>query len=39
MLDDVNALGEAKPGVELYVPHRVAWVSDVPGAQQAQGMS
>ncbi|KAK4990712.1 hypothetical protein LTR66_006733 [Elasticomyces elasticus] len=38
ILDDVNALNDAKPGVELYAPERVSWVKEVEGAEQKQGM-
>lgn len=38
-MDDLSALADAKPSVELYVTHRVDWVPEIPGAKQAQGMS
>ncbi|KAK4994655.1 hypothetical protein LTR66_005357 [Elasticomyces elasticus] len=38
IMDDVNALNDAKPGVELYAPERVSWVKEVEGAEQKQGM-
>lgn len=38
-LDDVNALGNAKPDAELYAPTRVSWVSEIAGAKQNQTMS
>ncbi|MCJ1360179.1 MAG: hypothetical protein MMC33_010182 [Icmadophila ericetorum] len=39
VMDDVDALDQAKPGVELYTPHRVAWVAETPGAEQRKTMS
>ncbi|KAF2735335.1 hypothetical protein EJ04DRAFT_522963 [Polyplosphaeria fusca] len=38
-LDDVNALGNAKPDAELFAPQRVEWVAEVPNAAQLKGMS
>jgi hypothetical protein len=38
-LDDVDALANAKPDVELFAPTRVAWVNEIPGAKQNQNMS
>ncbi|MCJ1383143.1 hypothetical protein MMC17_006256 [Xylographa soralifera] len=37
-IDDLNALEEFKPDTELYVKHRVAWLPEIPGAAQLQGM-
>lgn len=37
-LDDPKALEGLKPGVELYAPTRVEWVSAVPDAEQVNGM-
>ena len=37
-MDDVNAINEAKPGVELYVPERVKWLTPIEGAAQKQNM-
>ncbi|KAI1205529.1 Mss4-like protein [Annulohypoxylon truncatum] len=34
VLDDYEALNEAKPAGELFVNHRVSWVPEVPGATQ-----
>lgn len=39
VLDDIHALEEAKPAVELYTPSRVNWVPAIPGAEQKQGMA
>ncbi|KAI4859341.1 Mss4-like protein [Hypoxylon rubiginosum] len=38
IMDDVNALDDAKPFVELFAPHRVGWVQEVPGAIQNPSM-
>jgi len=38
VMDDVNALNSAKPGLELYVPERVSWVSGISGAEQKKDM-
>lgn len=38
VMDDLNGLEDAKPGVELYVPHRPSWVQAVPGADQKKNM-
>ncbi|KAK5171664.1 hypothetical protein LTR04_000029 [Oleoguttula sp. CCFEE 6159] len=38
VIDDVKAMDEAKPGVELYAPTRVAWVPEIQGADQKDGM-
>ncbi|KAF2417410.1 hypothetical protein EJ08DRAFT_600070 [Tothia fuscella] len=38
IMDDVEALAEAKPGVELYVAKRVSWVPETRGAEQKEGM-
>lgn len=38
-LDNADALANAKPDAELFVPHRVEWVTEVPKAAQLQGMS
>ncbi|KAI1347148.1 Mss4-like protein [Xylaria sp. FL0043] len=37
-LDDINALDEALPKVELFASHRVSWVKEVPGAAQKSTM-
>ena len=37
-MDDYNAFEDAKPAIELYVPHRVSWVAGVPGADQKKNM-
>ena len=38
-MDDVAALGDAKPQVELYAPERVPWVAEVQGAEQKKAMA
>lgn len=38
ILDDSNALADAKPGVELYVPLRAPWVESIEGAGQLKNM-
>lgn len=38
IMDDVNALDNAQPGVELYAPERVKWVSAISGAAQKKNM-
>ncbi|KAK4540369.1 hypothetical protein LTR36_009226 [Oleoguttula mirabilis] len=38
VMDDVNAFASAKPGIELYAPERVGWVSSVSGADQLKAM-
>ena len=37
-LDDIDALGQALPAVELFASHRVKWVGEVPGAAQKVAM-
>lgn len=37
-MDDMEALNNAKPGLELYVPERVSWVEGVSGASQLKSM-
>ncbi|KAI0812866.1 Mss4-like protein [Xylaria sp. FL0064] len=37
-LDDINALDDALPKVELFASHRVSWVKEVPGAAQKTTM-
>ncbi|KAI0503413.1 Mss4-like protein [Xylaria bambusicola] len=37
-LDDINALDDAKPAVELFAAHRAGWVVEVPGAAQKAAM-
>jgi hypothetical protein len=37
-MDDVNALDDAKPAIELYAPQRVSWVAAVGGADQLKDM-
>lgn len=39
VMDDPDALGDAKPGVELYTANRVSWVKPTEGAEQKDGMS
>ncbi|KAI2628539.1 Mss4-like protein [Hypoxylon sp. NC1633] len=38
VLDDPNALEEAKPAVELFSPGRISWVSEQPEAAQNTAM-
>lgn len=38
VLDDLNALDDAKPAVELFAPLRVSWVKEVTGAAQNETM-
>lgn len=38
ILDDLEALNELKPGVELYAPQRVSWLQAQEGAAQLKGM-
>ncbi|RYO92390.1 hypothetical protein DL766_000360 [Monosporascus sp. MC13-8B] len=38
IMDDVNALEDAKPAVELFVGRKASWVLDVPGAKKVNGM-
>lgn len=35
-LDDASMLDHAKPGMELYVKHRVGWLSELGEVQQNQ---
>lgn len=35
-LDDARMLSQAKPGMELYVKHRVGWLHDLGDVQQNQ---
>lgn len=37
-MDDIDALDNAKPALELYVPERVNWVKGIDGANQLKGM-
>ncbi|KAK5636306.1 hypothetical protein RRF57_012018 [Xylaria bambusicola] len=37
-LDDINALDDAKPALELFASHRVNWVAEIPGAVQKTAM-
>ncbi|KAI0427910.1 Mss4-like protein [Xylaria sp. FL1042] len=37
-LDDINALDEALPAVELFASHRVGWVQEITGAVQKSAM-
>ena len=37
-MDDLSALEDAKPGIELYAPNRPSWVSKVGGADQKLNM-
>jgi hypothetical protein len=38
IMDDIAALGEAKPGLELYTKTKVSWVANVDGAVQKELM-
>lgn len=38
ILDSPNAMGDAKPALELYAAERVPWVSAINGADQKTGM-
>ncbi|KAI0888303.1 Mss4-like protein [Annulohypoxylon maeteangense] len=38
VLDDYEALNEAKPVGELFINHRVNWVPEVPGTAQKSAM-
>ncbi|RYP71999.1 hypothetical protein DL771_004468 [Monosporascus sp. 5C6A] len=38
ILDDVNALEDAKPAVELFAGRKPSWIPDVPGAGKLDGM-
>ncbi|KAK8207935.1 hypothetical protein M8818_004188 [Zalaria obscura] len=38
VMDDINALNDAKPAVELYAPERVSWVPALSGTEQLEGM-
>lgn len=38
VMDDMDALDNAKPAVELYAPQRVNWVPATGNADQAPGM-
>ncbi|KAI1777375.1 Mss4-like protein [Hypoxylon cercidicola] len=38
IMDDLDALDDAKPAAELFTPHRVGWVQEVPGAVQNSSM-
>jgi hypothetical protein len=38
VMDDPNALNDAKPAVELYAGERVSWVPEHPGAGQQSAM-
>ena len=38
LIDDPNALNDAKPALELYVIRRVSWVPEVPGADEKEMM-
>jgi hypothetical protein len=37
-MDDVSAMDDAKPAIELYAPQRVSWVAAVGGADQLKDM-
>ena len=37
-MDDMEALNDAKPAVELYAGERVSWVPELAGASQLPGM-
>ncbi|KAF2260125.1 hypothetical protein CC78DRAFT_585231 [Lojkania enalia] len=39
VMDGEIALEDAKPVAELYIAHRVSWVSPIPGAEQKDAMS
>jgi len=38
VMDDPKAIEDAKPGIELYVPERISWVSGIGGAEQLKAM-
>ncbi|KAM0718691.1 hypothetical protein Q7P37_005762 [Cladosporium fusiforme] len=38
VLDELSALNELKPAVELFVPERVSWLAPQEGAAQFKGM-
>ena len=37
IMDDVNALEDAKPAFELFTKRKASWVMDVPGAKKLDG--
>jgi hypothetical protein len=39
VLDDVDALDKARPGLELFVPRRVSWVPELANVEQKRTMS
>ena len=38
IMDDVNALNDAKPAIELFSEHRVSWIPAVEGTNDLKGM-
>ena len=38
VMDDQNAVEDAKPGIELFAPERISWVAEVKGSSQLKGM-
>ncbi|RYP13908.1 hypothetical protein DL767_010500 [Monosporascus sp. MG133] len=38
VMDDVNALEDAKPAVELFAARKPSWILDVPAAKKLDGM-
>lgn len=38
ILDNLSALNDVKPDVELYAPQRVSWLQPLAGAKQLKGM-
>ena len=37
-MDDLDALHDARPTVELFAGHRVAWIPEIPGTTKLPGM-
>lgn len=38
VMDNVGALEGARPGAELFIEHRVAWVREMEGVEQVREM-
>jgi hypothetical protein len=38
VLDDASVINEHKPGAELFVPERIAWVRELEDAKQVDAM-
>ncbi|RYP43426.1 hypothetical protein DL768_009941 [Monosporascus sp. mg162] len=38
IMDDINALEDAKPALELFAVRKASWILDVPGAKKLDGM-